>query len=1068
MLSKVSERTMRAVRVILAIGWLVLIASLFYDPVTLEFTQADNLDSPFHIHPERKVMVQGVPLPQEPYHMSPRIFWTMIIPIAPIAIMLLGHEFWRRVCPLSFFSQIARYTNKHRYLKTLNRKTGKIETKLNLVARDSWLQKNNWYVQFWLLFFALCMRILFVNSDRTALAIFLIVLISSATIIGYLWGGKTWCNYICPVAVVQKIYTEPGGVLESKAHIEKPPISQSMCREPGIAGDKSICVGCTAECPDIDLESSYWKGIENPQRRFVYYGFMGLVIGFYTYYYLYSGTWDYYFSGAWTHEADQVRNIFKPGLYLFDQPIAFIPKLLAVPLVLGAFVFLSFYVGVILEKIYRWFLVKINRPLHNKDVLHHMFAVYAFATINIFYVFGGRPNIKMLSEEGQEIMAILILLISSVWLNNALSRSYKVYQRESMVSSLLKQLKKLSFNFKEILDGGSLESLSYDEIYILGKTLPGVTRNQKMDVYKNILHDGLNTGGFNSSESLTLMRDIRSGMGISDDEHNSVLQELGVENVELFDPDRIMTHEIWIRENNYKKELNDLLNKALEQNIKVKDYLQQHQQELEHLQALYNIEEQTHNTILSELVSDNRVIIEKASGAMDQLMHLSGFLHTLLQHKKNLIPENAGYFDVLYGLVLQRRQRYAKYLLGVIVALGDCQEARIIAHNLLLLLGKEINQLLNEENWHQRMELTIYDVLTGVTVINREKEDHKSDTKLPSALQYYSYTAIIRQAPEIKHILQTLTHDEDAMTSIYALLALSTLNTHDAKMQSQEMKEKLEGKHWLYKEAIQYLTGSVEHEQIIGGSFNVDIYFPNGNKDSIVLIKPIISVGKDLSNDISLYDQYIAPYQAFIKRSDSHNVYLELLDRSQNIYINERLLTSDTAKLSSGDKIRFGQGVSLIITWESPNENSHYYLQHFPTFEKLIWLKQVPIFSHLDLYNLADIAQKTDVAIFRRDSVICKQGEHSRGAYILHTGTADVLIDSPDHQQNIVNHLTDGAVIGELSVITGSAYSATVKVSSSSATVLLISRDALEQIIDNNILVTKSLLAKVAEYVSKH
>ena len=80
----------------------------------------------------------------------------------------------------------------------------------------------------------------------------------SSLIIGLFYGGKTWCDSFCPIAVIQDIYTGPGGLLKSKAHLAGTPVSQSMCHT-GPRGDQSICVACTTNCPNINIENSYWR-----------------------------------------------------------------------------------------------------------------------------------------------------------------------------------------------------------------------------------------------------------------------------------------------------------------------------------------------------------------------------------------------------------------------------------------------------------------------------------------------------------------------------------------------------------------------------------------------------------------------------------------------------------------------------------------------------------------------------------------------------------------------------------------------------------------------------------------
>ena len=107
MLATVPEVTMRLVRGTLALLWLVLIISLFWDPLTPLFTAAGSA-SPFHLT-GRQVTLQGHVLEQVPYPMGARIFWTMALPLVPLFLMLFGHEAWRRICPLSFFTQLPAY-----------------------------------------------------------------------------------------------------------------------------------------------------------------------------------------------------------------------------------------------------------------------------------------------------------------------------------------------------------------------------------------------------------------------------------------------------------------------------------------------------------------------------------------------------------------------------------------------------------------------------------------------------------------------------------------------------------------------------------------------------------------------------------------------------------------------------------------------------------------------------------------------------------------------------------------------------------------------------------------------
>ena len=131
----------------------------------------------------------------------------------------------------------------------------------------------------------------------------------------FLYGGRSWCHYVCPFGVVQTVFTGPRGLLGSNAtETPAPSIPQSMCRTVDVVQnqEKSACVGCKSACMDIDSEKSYWNDLDKPGRRFVQYGYLGLVIGYFLYYWLYAGNLDYYFSGAWTHEENQLSTLWNP------------------------------------------------------------------------------------------------------------------------------------------------------------------------------------------------------------------------------------------------------------------------------------------------------------------------------------------------------------------------------------------------------------------------------------------------------------------------------------------------------------------------------------------------------------------------------------------------------------------------------------------------------------------------------------------------------------------------------------------------------------------------------------
>jgi hypothetical protein len=214
--SRLSEIRMHGVRWLLTTGWLLIIGSLFFDPFTARFTSPEHPWSPLRL-PLTCVKVQGRCLVEAPYPLGTTIFWGAVVPAAIFILLVFGHELWRRICPLSFLSQIPRALGWQRQTQKRNPKSGELRPQLARVPPDSWLAKNYPTLQFGWLFVGLCGRILFFNADRLVLAGWLLFTIAAAVAVGWLYGGKAWCQYFCPMAPVQAIYSTPGGLLGSRA-----------------------------------------------------------------------------------------------------------------------------------------------------------------------------------------------------------------------------------------------------------------------------------------------------------------------------------------------------------------------------------------------------------------------------------------------------------------------------------------------------------------------------------------------------------------------------------------------------------------------------------------------------------------------------------------------------------------------------------------------------------------------------------------------------------------------------------------------------------------------------------
>lgn len=528
MLNNVSEKTMHRVRWLLVIGWLILIASLFYDPITPLFTQPDHPTSPFRIDPERCIKIRDYCLPQTPFSMSALVWWAMIVPAGIFILLVLGHEFWRRICPLSFLSQIPRALGIQRRRKTIDPVTGEIRWELVVIGENSWFGRNHLYVQFGLFVLGLGIRILFINSDRVSLGSFLIGTILCAILVGYLYAGKSWCHYFCPMAPVQLVYTGPRSLLGSQNHhAQQPAITQSMCRtvDAKTGQEQSACVSCKAPCFDIDAEKNYWAELRKPGRRLVQYGYLGMVIAFYLYYFLYAGNWDYYFTGAWTHEDEQVARVWDTGFYLYGHPIP-IPKAIAVFITFGVLIAITYALGIILEKLCRQYLSRRGNIVSAEQAQHVAFTLFTAASFWTFFSYGARPSLNRLPYYPLLGFNALIVLVGSVWLYRTLRRTRDQYERENMANSLRKQLRKLEID-ASLLGGRSIEELSANEVHTLVKVLQGFSQQLRQQTYQGIVLDLLTQQAVDAPGSFEFFKRLRQDLQLTDSDHFTTIQAIG-------------------------------------------------------------------------------------------------------------------------------------------------------------------------------------------------------------------------------------------------------------------------------------------------------------------------------------------------------------------------------------------------------------------------------------------------------------------------------------------------------------------------------------------------------------
>lgn len=460
------------------------------------------------------------------------IFWNIGLPLVILAV-LVSHELWRRICPLSFVSQLFRALG---WQRTVLNRAGKPQ--VAAISESSWLARHHIQLQWGLLIAGLSLRLLIANSNGLILALLFAASLLAALISGWAYGGKTFCQYLCPFAPAQQVLSGPRSLLSSQAHLGgTSKTTQSMCRTVGAQGrDISTCVACSKPCFDIDAERTYWQSLSGKRgMAWAWYSYPGLILAFFLLIQSYAP------AEASGHGIDYLRS----NLFTYDGRLAAmawqsllpagwpqLPRLLAVPALLSAGGVASERLFHQIEQLQRHQLRDANPDLAKERAIHRTRLLATFTAINTYFFFKGN-----LLDSGTTLLSLelnlVIVAISSVWLYRNWDRDRGLYERESTSTSLRRRLAKLGPDLQPLLAGRQLDDLSPGEVFVLANALPVQETSQRRSIYLDVLRDLISQGRLDRTASLKTLADLRTSLGLTDADHQSALEILTSEDPRL-------------------------------------------------------------------------------------------------------------------------------------------------------------------------------------------------------------------------------------------------------------------------------------------------------------------------------------------------------------------------------------------------------------------------------------------------------------------------------------------------------------------------------------------------------
>ena len=138
-------------------------------------------------------------------------------------------------------------------------------------------------------------------------------------------------------------------------------------------------------------------------------------------------------------------------------------------------------------------------------------------------------------------------------------------------------------------------------------------------------------------------------------------------------------------------------------------------------------------------------------------------------------------------------------------------------------------------------------------------------------------------------------------------------------------------------------------------------------------------------------------------------------------------------------------------------------LKTLSALDRVLLLRDVPIFSKLDPLDLAKIAEVAEEQLFSNESLLCREGEPGTAMFIIATGTVNVL-KRTGAQEAVLATRTVGDFVGEMAIIESAPRSATLQ-AKGDVRALVIEGDAFNAILHDRPEVAISVLKHMSTVV---
>jgi hypothetical protein len=846
-----------------------------------------------------------------------RILWTIAIASLPFFWMTVGYHVWRRICPLAVAGQLGRLVGRPG-----SRKMG------------DFMGKHYLLVQLALMLVGLSLRLTVTNGSDVGVAVFLGVVVVAAIAVSFTYGGKTWCNFLCPVGLVEKIHTEParsssgvGGELTSQC---------------------APCVACKKHCPDIDLEQGYWKEASERDRRIAYFAWPGIVVAFYAYYYLASGSWSYYFDGGWAYERELL--VTTPGFYFAPD----VPRFIAAPLTLVAFALASFIAFAAIEAL----LLRLRSPgssrsvgasafeandeqqQHVLRVRHAMLAFAGLVAFNAFYCFAGQPTLQKLPGWIVTAWGLVVVFSSTAIFMRRIGRREEQHVQEKFAQKILKKWEW----------GDAPPSDDLKDIYLL-HTERTKQREARLRAYKETVREMVADGLVTRSE-LAILDSLRAQLGVSDKDHQKILGELSAEEKRLFDPAYQGSVEQRLAREQYRKDLERLVVEAARQGNSPAPST------LAVLRVDRGVSEEEEAQQLEEILAAGGPIARIYDGELAEMTRLIAAAEATRCSSRSSQPvldgdprssSESASLGLLRHLAQRRAHDRATHALGVLAVMTKLPEVENLHEHARARGRVESDRLGQLAAVDDALRAPLVDLIARL-----ERGDRNDEAQLSPG-----------------PLLQIADDKSQHLRAAVAML----LSRFEDNASRAALLTMLDDTHPVVREAAVRALGAKRRltRELLAKVL--------ADPSPLVRHTAVRAVSGVSSGELPALDPAV------------------LAQTTKGIGHAEAYATLDASAAMAS----------------------------LTTIEKMMLLRQVPIFAELGADDLEELSGIVEERIFAADAVVFREGDAGDAVYLIVRGRVRIFVGGGERPEKVLSELGAGACIGEMAVLDRAPRSASVR-----------------------------------------